>query len=100
MLLEAVTRYDISRYVADLFGVYIVLILIYVLATLVFAFGLRPPYSLAFDRVMGFLRDVSEPWLRIFRRLIPGFGGLDLSPMIAIIVLLILDRVITNLING
>jgi YggT family protein len=101
MLLQgAITRYDISNYVSALFEVYIILILLYVLINLVLGFGARPPYSRAFDVVMGFLRDVSEPFLRIFRRLLPSFGGIDLSPMVAIITLYILDDVITHLISG
>ena len=61
-----------------------------------FAFGLRPPYSRASDAVLGFLRDMCEPCLRLFRRLIPGFGALDFSPIIAIIVLGIVNRVVVE----
>jgi YggT family protein len=101
MLLEAaVTRTDVANYVADLFGVYTALLLIYILANLLLSFGARPPYSRWFDLVMGFLRDVSEPYLRIFRRFMPGFGAIDLSPIVGLIVLGILDRVIVGLING
>jgi YggT family protein len=53
---------------------------------------LRLPYSPALNRIQRFLYDVSEPYLRLFRRLLPSFGPLDLSPMIAIIVLIILDQ--------
>jgi YggT family protein len=96
----AISRVDISNYVGALFEVYIILILLYVLINLVLGFGARPPYSRAFDVLMGFLRDVSEPLLRLFRRLLPSFGGIDLSPMVAIITLYILDDVITHLISG
>ena len=66
-----------------------------------FAFGLRPPYSRASSAVLGFLRDVCEPFLRIFRRLLPSFGGLDLSPIVAILVLVIVNRVVVEgLIHG
>jgi YggT family protein len=101
MLLQAATtRYTIAHYVGALFEVYIVLILIYVLANLVLSFGARPPYSRTFDVVMSFLRDVSEPLLRIFRRLIPSFGGIDLSPMVAIITLGIIDTILQRIIKG
>ena len=101
MLLQAaISRVDVSNYVGALFEVYIILILLYVLINLVLGFGARPPYSRAFDVLMGFLRDVSEPLLRLFRRLLPSFGGIDLSPMVAIITLYILDDVITHLISG
>ena len=100
MLALASVRGDIANYVSDLFGVYIALILIYVLANLVFAFGLRPGYSRALDAVLGFLRDVCEPYLRIFRRLIPGMGMMDFSPIIAIIVLGVVSSIVVSLIRG
>ena len=101
MLLQAaISRQDISNYVGSLFEVYIILILLYVLINLVLGFGARPPYSRVFDLLMTFLRDVSEPCLRIFRRVLPSIAGIDLSPMVAIITLGILDAIITQLIKG
>jgi YggT family protein len=101
MLLAAATvRDDIANYVRVLIYVYVVMLFLYLLVNLVLSFGARPPYSRAFDVVMGFLRDVSEPYLRVFRRFIPSIGMIDLSPMIAIFVLLILDQVVYSLIRG
>jgi YggT family protein len=100
MLAIASTRLDIASYVADVFGVYIAMILIYILANLVFAFGLRPGYSRVLDVGLGFLRDVCEPYLRIFRRLIPGMGMMDFSPIIGIIVLGVISKIVVNLIGG
>lgn len=99
MFLLAATRQDIANYVSALFTVYIVLIFVYILTNLLFSFGLRPPYSRAFDAVLKFLRDVSEPYLRLFRRFIPPLGMVDLSPMIGIIVLYVLESVITSAIR-
>ena len=42
----------------------------------------------------------ASPYLRIFRRFIPQFGPLDLSPMVAIIVLQIVGGIIVGLIRG
>ena len=100
MLALASTRVDIANYVGDVFGVYIAMILIYILTNLVFAFGLRPGYSRTLDAVLGFLRDVCEPYLRIFRRLIPGMGMMDFSPIIGIIVLGVLSSIVVGLIRG
>jgi YggT family protein len=100
MFVLASTRVDIANYVSDLFGVYVALILIYILTNLVFAFGLRPGYSRALDVVLGFLRDVCEPYLRIFRRLIPGMGMMDFSPIIALIVLGVIRTIVVSLIRG
>jgi YggT family protein len=100
MLALAITRYDIANYVDTLFLVYIILIFVYILLNWMFAMGLRPPYSRWTDRVLNFFRDVSEPYLRLFRRFIPPIGMFDLSPMIAIIVLYFLKSIIHSAITG
>jgi YggT family protein len=78
-----------------------VFILVYVL--ILFAYILlswfKLPYSPWLNRLQRFLFDVSEPYLRIFRRLLPPFGGLDLSPMIAIFALFALDLVIQSILD-
>jgi YggT family protein len=96
MLVEAITRLDVSHYVGDLFSVYIIVIFLYILLNMMFQFGLRPSYSRWLDVLLDFLRDCSEPFLRLFRRFLPMLGGLDLSPMVAIIVLIVLRGIITN----
>jgi YggT family protein len=96
----AVTRVDVANYVNALFEVYIFLIFIYILLNILFSFGARLPYARGSDAVLNFLRDVCEPYLRIFRRFIPPMGMFDLSPMVAIIVLYVLDRIVTNAIAG
>lgn len=99
-VLVASARNDIANYVGALFEVYIALIFVYILANVAFAFGLRPPYSRTLDAVMNFLREICEPYLRVFRKFIPQIGMFDFSPWVAIIVLYVLDTVITRLIRG
>jgi YggT family protein len=100
ILVEATTRNNIANYVAALFEVYIVLIFAYILLNLLFSFGMRLPYSRWSDMLMNFLRDVSEPYLRLFRKFIPPIGAFDFSPMIAIILLYIVQSLIVNAIRG
>jgi YggT family protein len=100
MVLAALTRGDIANYVQALFLVYILLIFVYILLNMMFQLGLRPPYSRYVDAVMSFLRDVCEPYLKIFRRFIPPIGMFDLTPMIAIVVLWIVQTIVVNLIAG
>jgi YggT family protein len=100
MLALATTRDDIANYVNALFGVYIVLIFVYILLNLLFSFGMRMPYARWSDAVMNFLRDVAEPYLRLFRRFIPPLGAIDLSPMIAIIVLYFVRALVVSVIQG
>jgi uncharacterized protein YggT (Ycf19 family) len=100
MIVLATTRGDVANYVDALFTVYIVLIFVYILLNLMLSFGVRLPYSRWSDAVLNFLRDVSEPYLRLFRRLIPVVGGLDFTPMIAIIVLYFVRTIVVNAISG
>jgi uncharacterized protein YggT (Ycf19 family) len=98
--LAAITRGDIANYVEALVLVYILLIFVYILLNMMFSLGLRPPYSRFVDAVMNFLRDVCEPYLRIFRRFIPPIGMFDLTPMIAIILLYVVETLVVNAIRG
>jgi YggT family protein len=96
----AVTRQDIANYVQAVFYVYTLLIIAYILSSLFFAFGGRVPYSRWSSAILGFLRDVCEPFLSIFRRFIPPIGPLDLSPIVAILLLNIVGSLLANLIAG
>jgi YggT family protein len=60
---------------------------------------LRLPYSPTLNRIQRFLYDVSEPYLRLFRRFMPSLGPLDLSPWVATIVLWILARALIALLE-
>jgi YggT family protein len=100
VIVLAITRNDIADYVSALFLVYILVIFVYLLFNLMFGMGLRLPYSRWSDAVLGWLREVSEPYLSLFRRFIPPMGMFDFSPIVAIFVLYILRVVITGLIRG
>ena len=81
-----------NRFIDDFIYVYVLLIFVYILTSWV-----RLPYSPWLRRVQDFLRDVCEPYLRLFRRVLPPFGPLDLSPVVAIFVLFLLMRVVDAL---
>lgn len=100
MIVLASARSAIGSYVQGLFEVYIVLLFIYILLNIMFSLGVRPPYSRWTDAILGFLRDVSEPYLRVFRRFIPPIGQIDLSPMVAILVLYIAQALLVPAIKG
>jgi YggT family protein len=72
--------------------VYVLLIFVYVLTSWV-----RLPYSTWVRRISDFLRDVCEPYLRIFRRILPPLGPLDLSPVVAIFALFALKALVDAL---
>lgn len=86
------TASSVQRFVSVFFQVYILLILAYVLTS-----WIRMPYAL--HRVQRFLDDVCEPYIRIFRRLLPSLGPLDLSPIVAVITLVVVQRLLDGLIG-
>jgi YggT family protein len=77
--------------------VYTLIIFASIIVSWIFSFGLRVPYNRALNAVFDFLRDVTNPYLRIFRRLGLQFGPIDLSPIVAILALQILDRILLSL---
>jgi len=90
MVLDAVTT---AKNFVDVFiGVYILVILLWVLAS-----WFRLPYSL--NPVQRFLHDVVDPYLRIWRRIIPMIGPLDLSPVAAIFGLVVLRELLDALLG-
>jgi uncharacterized protein YggT (Ycf19 family) len=97
----ASARTQIADFLSAVIYVYTLLIIVYIVVQLLFAAGLRPPYSRTTDSILGFLRDICEPFLRIFRRMLPQFGGFDLSPILALLTLSIINNVVVErLIHG
>jgi uncharacterized protein YggT (Ycf19 family) len=100
LLVLADARDEIANYLSAVITVYVILIIAYILSSLFFSFGGRVPYSRWSSAILGFLRDVCEPFLGLFRRFIPPLGPLDLSPIVAILVLQIVGGIIVRLIRG
>ena len=93
-------RENIADFIAALILVYTICIVGWVVLSLIFSLGVRVPYNRFVNGVMDFLRDVSNPYLQLFRRLPLQVGPLDLTPMVAIIVLQIGGGIIVSLIRG
>jgi YggT family protein len=97
----ASARVEIAHYLSTLIYVYTLLIFAYIILQLLFTFGFRPPFSRVTDVILTFLRDVCEPYLRLFRRMLPMMGPFDFSPIIAIFVLYLVNALVVNgLIHG
>jgi YggT family protein len=98
--LLAITRDDVAGYVSAIFLVYFILIFIRILLSWV----PRMPYYPWLRVTVDFIHQVVDPYLNIFRRVIPPLGaggmGIDISPILAIIVLAIVSRVVVALIAG
>ena len=99
-LLLAVSRTDVADYVNTLILVYLVLIFIRIIMSWI----PRMPYNRVLDFVLTFVKDVTDPYLNLFRRFIPpvrlGPGALDLSPIVATFVLLIVGSIVVAAIHG
>jgi YggT family protein len=93
-VLAADARTEIADLLAAILLVYTIIIIAWIVASLVFSLGARIPYSRPLNAVLDFLRDVTEPYLRLFRRLPLRIGPLDLTPMVAIIALQIVGGLI------
>lgn len=90
-------RDEIADYVAALFTVYLVLVFVRVLLSWV----PRMPYNPYLRAVVRFIEETTDPYLNLFRRVIPPIGGrLDLSPILAIFVLLIAQGLVVGAIRG
>jgi YggT family protein len=92
-------REDIADFLAAVLWVYTIIIFAWVITSLVFSFGVRVPYSRPLNAVLDFLRDVTEPYLRLFRFLPLRIGPLDLTPLVAIFTLQIVGGIIVGLIR-
>jgi uncharacterized protein YggT (Ycf19 family) len=90
VLLDAVGT--LQQFVSVFIGVYLIVLFVYLLST-----WFRLPYSLR--PAQRFLYDICEPYLRVFRRLLPSTGAIDLSPMLALITLIVIDRLLIWILN-
>lgn len=95
----ALTRADAADYVNALFIVYLILIF----ARILLSWIPRLPYNRALSAVVSFVHDVTDPYLNLFRRILPPVGGggfaLDLSPIVGVFVLLIAQTLVVGAIR-
>jgi YggT family protein len=87
-------RAQIADFLSALITVYTLIIFASIIVSWIFSFGVRVPYSRPLNAVLDFLRDVTNPYLRIFRRLGLQIGPMDLSPIVAILVLVVVGQML------
>jgi uncharacterized protein YggT (Ycf19 family) len=85
LLADAIS--SVEKFINVFLALYGLVILAYIITS-----WLRLPYSTTLNRIQRFLYDVCEPYLRIFRRLLPATGAIDLSPILAFLALGVIDR--------
>jgi YggT family protein len=97
MFPEAISKVDLANYVDALFLVYLILIFLNILMTWI----PRIPRSSTLRPVLDFITETTNPYLNLFRRLMNPIGGpgglsIDLSPILAVVVLIIAERIIVG----
>jgi uncharacterized protein YggT (Ycf19 family) len=90
VLLDTVTQVELFLNV--FVTVYVLVIFVYVLTS-----WIQLPYSLR--GVQRFLYDVCEPYLRLWRRVLPMAGPIDLSPMVAVIALIVAEQIVVAILD-
>ena len=89
------TASSLQSFVSVFVGIYVLLIFVYVILS-----WIRLPYSRTTAAVQQFVDDICRPYLGLFRGRIPTLGPLDLSPVVAVVVLLVAAELVNRLIEA
>ena len=87
LLADAIS--SVETFINVFLSLYGLVILLYILTS-----WLRLPYSPGLNRIQRFLYDVCEPYIRLFRRILPAAGAFDFSPILALLALGVIDRLL------
>ena len=80
--------------------IYIFIIIAGVIVSWLVAFNVLSTAHPATGRLMDFLGRVTDPVMKPVQRFIPPIGGIDISPIIVIIGLIILQNMVVRLFMG
>lgn len=81
----------IEGVVNTIFRVYYILLFIRIILSFF-------PYN-HYQPFVRFIYDLTEPWLGIFRRIIPPLGMVDISPILAFFALELVRQIVINLLR-
>jgi uncharacterized protein YggT (Ycf19 family) len=84
----------LQSFVSVFVGIYVLLIFVWVLLS-----WIQLPYSRTWAAVQQFISDVVRPYLGLFR-FVPPVGPFDLSPIVAVVVLLVAAGIVNSLIGA
>jgi YggT family protein len=85
----------IDTFIRSFVQIYVLLILVWVVLGY-----FRLPFNVWIFRIRRFLDETVQPYLRLWRRILPMFGPLDLSPMVGVIALLAGEQILINIIDS
>ncbi len=85
----------LETFVDSFIRIYVLLIIVSIVLSY-----FRLPFSVWIYRIRRFLDETTTPYLRLWRRILPSFGPLDLSPMVGILALLAGEQIIISILDG
>ena len=85
----------LETFVRSFIQIYILLMLVWIVLGY-----FRLPYNVWLSRIRRFLDETVTPYMRLWRRILPMFGPLDLSPMVGIIALLAGEQILISVLDG
>ena len=84
--------FSVSSFVMRLFDFYQILIFVWC----IMSWFPLPQNGIIAD-VVGAIDSLVSPFINLFRRFIPPFAGLDFSPILAIVVLRLIERFVVGI---
>jgi YggT family protein len=87
----------VIRVVIAILDLYWYLVIIQAVISWLIAFNVINTYSRPVAMVLDFLYRITEPLLRPIRQFMPSFGGLDVSPVILLLIIWLIEMELTHL---
>jgi YggT family protein len=87
----------VLRVVIAILDIYWYLVIIQAVVSWLIAFNIINTYSRPVAMLLDFLYRITEPLLRPIRQFMPSFGGLDVSPVILLLVIWLVEMELTHL---
>ena len=86
---------ELLGFISYVITLYVYIIIAGAVMSWLIAFNVINPHNQFVRSLWQGLNALTEPVLRPIRNVIPAFGGLDISPIIVILIILFIQRVIT-----
>ncbi len=89
----------VGKLVYDILDIYSAIIIASAIMSWLVAFGVVNVRNQFIRVIVDFLYRITEPVLRPIRRLLPNLGGIDISPVVALLLIIVIQHLIANYIG-
>ncbi len=89
----------VGKLVYELLDIYSAIIIASAIMSWLVAFGVVNVRNQFIRVIVDFLYRITEPVLRPIRRLLPNLGGIDISPVVALLLIIVIQHLIANYIG-